>query len=205
MADATPSSFRYGIVVAAIAAAAPVTAAIHGAFAQHTELQIASVSKSKELELATREQDFKMRMEFLDRAIDATRTPEDRQQVLRFLRAVSADEALRQWAEAELASVQQDVDTLHEARDQLARALTRESELSMAEATARSRQPSTAAAPDAAAATIDKAEAERELTRARERLRILQTLRTVELETRAGAISDPTDAVRTRAPAREQK
>jgi hypothetical protein len=172
---------RYGVLTALIAVAAPLTAAVHGIFAQTTELTIARVAKDRELELATREQDFKMRMEFLDRAIDVRRTPEDRQLVLRFLRAVSADQALQQWAEAELASVQQDVDTFKEAREQLARALEQESALD------EKRGSSEVRSGGAERATADeRADAERSVQRARARVQTLQRLRALELQTQSG-------------------
>jgi hypothetical protein len=55
--------------------------------------------------LATAKQDHDLRVAFLDRAVDSTRTPADRQQVLRFLLATNKDPAMKSWAEAELKRV----------------------------------------------------------------------------------------------------
>jgi len=97
----TTSSWKVTIIVAFIAAAGPGTAAVHGFY-----------SKSQEIEIATREQDFQMRMAFLDRAIDPARSPRDREQVLRFLKAAIKDRALQEWAEAELGDVRRQLDEL---------------------------------------------------------------------------------------------
>lgn len=198
MSEPTGGGIRYGLLTALIAVAAPVTAAVHGIFSQTTELEIARVSKAKELELATRAQDFEMRMDFLDRAIDARRSPEDRQQVLRFLRAVSADAALKEWAEAELSSVQQDVDTFREARDQLAQALERDSEIE-AKLGATAVRSESAEGPTAA-----KAEAERGVLRARARVQTLQRLRALDQSTQLGEPPAVDDSSRSMAAPRDR-
>jgi hypothetical protein len=84
---------------------APISVAVHGCIAKETELA-----------LAQRQQEFTMRTNQLDRAIDRERSPEDRQVVLRFLSAVGSDERMSRWAQSELARVDLQVKQLEEFR-----------------------------------------------------------------------------------------
>jgi len=87
------------VVTAIVALVPPVTAQVYG-----------NSSKAKEMALAQQRQDQEMRMAFLDRAIDPKYPPESRYQVLRFLKAVSTDTAMKVWAEEELSSVKSTLD-----------------------------------------------------------------------------------------------
>lgn len=94
------------IALGLIAAAAPFTAAVHG-----------WVSKARDLELAERDHVFKTQSWFLQNAVDPQKTPELRQQVLRFITTVQvADQTLVGWANGELKRV----DEIVELRKQLA-------------------------------------------------------------------------------------
>jgi hypothetical protein len=70
------------------------------------------IEKQKQLAIAEREQDFKMRMAYLDLAIDPTRTPADRAIVLRFLKDTTHDPALSTWANNELGLVNEELGRL---------------------------------------------------------------------------------------------
>jgi len=96
MSDDVKRPWLVVVVTALIAAVPPCTAAVYG-----------HVSKSRELEIAKQKQDYDIRVQFLDRAIDTTRSPEARHQVLRFLKTVMTDDAMRAWADQELVSVDQ--------------------------------------------------------------------------------------------------
>lgn len=89
----------------------------HGFIARDTALEVARLSNEHETLAAAREHDAQLRLSLVGRALDASRDVEDRQRVLRFLHAVTTDTAFKQWAEAELASLQPEVDALHEARE----------------------------------------------------------------------------------------
>jgi hypothetical protein len=105
--EAKSRSWVVVVVTGLIAAAAPLTAAVYG-----------SISKSKELAIAAKEQDFKMRMSFLDHAIESGRPAEDRRLVLRFLRATMRDDAsLSSWANSELQSVEDELNKTKRERD----------------------------------------------------------------------------------------
>jgi hypothetical protein len=93
-------------------AAAPATAAIHGAFAKSREIEIARENKKAELELAQRKEDYALRLQFLDRAVDPKYPPKDRQTILRFLEAVTADEKLKDWALGEQRLVAHEISML---------------------------------------------------------------------------------------------
>lgn len=92
MADSESSSTaKFALIAAAIAAAPPLTAAVHG-----------WVSGYQQAEAKKIEQDFKMRTELLDRAIDPKSPPQDRQKVLRLVVNVIEDKPMKEWAQAEL-------------------------------------------------------------------------------------------------------
>ncbi|HLL82297.1 MAG TPA: hypothetical protein VK420_06585 [Longimicrobium sp.] len=83
------------------AAVAPVTVGVQS-----------YIQKQKELAIAEREQEFKIRLAYLDLAIDPARTPADRAIVLRFLKEATHDDALSGWAGNELGLVNQELDRL---------------------------------------------------------------------------------------------
>lgn len=89
----------------------------HGLLARDTALEVARLSHEHQTLAAAREHDAQLRLALVSRALDASRDVEDRQRVLRFLHAVTTDSAFKQWAEAELASLQPEVDARHEARE----------------------------------------------------------------------------------------
>jgi hypothetical protein len=60
------------------------------------------ISKSRELQLARSDQEFKTRSWFLEKAVDAHRAPEERQQILRFIAGSPSDANLQAWASREL-------------------------------------------------------------------------------------------------------
>jgi hypothetical protein len=83
------------------AAVAPVTVGVQS-----------YIQKQKELAIAERDQEFKIRLAYLDLAIDPARTPADRAIVLRFLKEATHDDALSGWAGNELGLVNQELDRL---------------------------------------------------------------------------------------------
>jgi hypothetical protein len=89
----------------------------HGLIARDTALEVARLAAERELQAAARAHDAALRLQLVGSALDASRSVEDRQRVLRFLHAVTTDATFKQWAEAELASLQPEVDAHHEARD----------------------------------------------------------------------------------------
>src|SRR5258706_9998011 len=77
-----------------------------------------SITKERELALAEREEDYKIRTAYLDRAVDTEhRTPEGRQQILRFL-AATDDRSLTTWAKEELKRVDEQVEEVRKARSE---------------------------------------------------------------------------------------
>lgn len=127
MADFDSSSTaKVALIAAAITAAPPLTAAVHGAF-----------SSSRQAEAAKIDQDFKMRMAFLDRAIDPKSPPDDRHKVLRFLVAVATDKKMKSWAESELKSVTRDVALLRQAEEELRHANEQAAQANQAAQTAK--------------------------------------------------------------------
>jgi len=115
--DKSPANFRFGASLIAVVAAAVLAATVHGLFARSTALELTKQVSERDALAAARRQDFELRLALVGRALDPSSSPEDRQQVLRFLQAVSLDTAFKQWAEAELSSLQQVVDAAHEARE----------------------------------------------------------------------------------------
>jgi len=100
--------WQSGLVVTVLgalaAAVAPVTVAIQE-----------NIRKQQELALAEKDQYYKMRMAYLDLAVDPARSPADRRVVLRFLKAViKDDDALASWADSELKEVDQQLVDLNE-------------------------------------------------------------------------------------------
>jgi hypothetical protein len=105
--DEAGSSGKTWVVIftACVAAAAPVTAAVYGEITKTKEIELAKQSKDKDIALAQRDQAFRTQSWFLENAVDPQKTPELRQQVLRFIKASSSDDALKGWASAELTRV----------------------------------------------------------------------------------------------------
>ena len=89
----------------------------HGLIARDAALEVARLSAERAAEAASRAHDAQLRLQLVGRALDPARSVEDRQRVLRFLYAVTTDQAFKQWAEAELVSLQPEVDAQLEARD----------------------------------------------------------------------------------------
>jgi hypothetical protein len=116
-ATPTPSKPLWFVVTSCVlGVSAPLTTAIHGAFAKSRELEIAHIAKSRELEiaevakkreieLAQQEQLFKTTSWFLETAVDQDKTPELRQQVLRFISSPPGESRLTAWAIEELKRV----------------------------------------------------------------------------------------------------
>jgi hypothetical protein len=73
------------------------------------------ISRSRELDLAKSDQEFKTRSWFLEKAVDAHRAPEERQQILRFIAGSPADMKLQAWASRELTLINP-VQLLHRKR-----------------------------------------------------------------------------------------
>jgi hypothetical protein len=120
--DKASGNTRFVASLAGLVAAIVLTVSVHGLFARSTQLELAQLASEREALAAARRQDFELRLSLVGRALDPTRSAEDRQRVLRFLHAVTLDAAFKQWAEAELSSLQQDVDSAHEARESADRA-----------------------------------------------------------------------------------
>jgi hypothetical protein len=102
-----PSKFSAGDTIKTSPWAVTAVVSVLGAVVAATPAIYASVSgkiaKERELAISAQKQEFDTRMAFLDRAIDSTRPLEVRQQVLRFLVAVTTqDQAMKQWAKDEL-------------------------------------------------------------------------------------------------------
>lgn len=95
MSDANADRWRQPIwvvlVTAIIAAAAPSTAAVHG-----------WLNKAKEIEIAQRDQNFRIRTGLIDRAVDQKLPANERERLFRFLAASDEDKALKAWARQEL-------------------------------------------------------------------------------------------------------
>jgi hypothetical protein len=72
---------RYSVVIitAVIAAAAPLTVAIHECSSKSKEIELAERNKDRDLEMARRDQAFKTQSWFLQNAVDPQKTPELRQ------------------------------------------------------------------------------------------------------------------------------
>jgi len=100
------------IMTAIIAMAAPATAAVHGWF-----------SKAKEIEIARREQDFKIRTGLVDRAVDPKLSTTERERLFRFLAASADDPILQAWATHELAAIDRETAKLHALLDTAEKAL----------------------------------------------------------------------------------
>lgn len=112
-----------------------LAACAHALIARDTALEVARLSSEHGTLAAAREHEAQLRLSLVGRTLDASRGVEDRQRVLRFLHAVSTDAAFKQWAEAELASLQPEVDALHEAREPDASSLGQHAEVPPANAT----------------------------------------------------------------------
>jgi len=67
-----PLWWRWGFALLSLilCAAAPLTAAVHGSYARSREIEIARQTKQMELEIAQRKEDYALRLQFLDRAVD---------------------------------------------------------------------------------------------------------------------------------------
>lgn len=119
MSDASRESkggWKTVIITAIISASPPITAATYTWLSREKELEVAQRQQTYKLMLEKTQQDYSMRTGFLDRAVDPARSPRDRQLVLRFLSSVADDEPLRHWANQEL----QDVESqLKEARQRI--------------------------------------------------------------------------------------
>jgi len=115
--DKAAGNTRFGAALAGLVAAAVLAASVHGLIARSTSLELAKLASEHEAQAAARRQDFELRLALVGRALDPTSSAEDRQCVLRFLHAVTLDTAFKRWAEAELTSLQQDVDAAREARE----------------------------------------------------------------------------------------
>lgn len=89
----------------------------HGLIARDAALEVARLSAQRDAQAASHEHDAQLRLQLVGRALDPSRSVEDRQRVLRFLYAVTTDQAFKQWAEAELASLQPEVDAQLEAQE----------------------------------------------------------------------------------------
>jgi hypothetical protein len=100
-----PGRYSVVIITAVIAAAAPLTVAIHECSSRSKEIELAERNKDRDLEMARRDQAFKTQSWFLQNAVDPQKTPELRQQVLRFIKGVPGDPNLTNWATAELTRV----------------------------------------------------------------------------------------------------
>ena len=98
------------VLTAIIGVSAPITAAVYTSASKDKELAVAEREHEYKTLLEQRQQDYNMRMGFLDRAVDPARPPKDRQVVLRFLAKVSTDTAMREWATSELRDVEAELD-----------------------------------------------------------------------------------------------
>lgn len=85
------------ILIAVIAAMAPLTAATHG-----------WVTRNRELALAERKHDADLRMGLLDRAIDPARSASERKLVFQLVREMAIDSGMRRWAEEGLRAIDQE-------------------------------------------------------------------------------------------------
>jgi hypothetical protein len=115
--DKAPSNTRSWASLSGLVAAAVLAVSVHGLITRSTSLELARLASERDTQAAARRQDFELRRSLVGRALDPSSSAEDRQRVLRFLHAVTLDAAFKQWAEAELSSLQQDVDAAHEARE----------------------------------------------------------------------------------------
>jgi hypothetical protein len=115
--DKAPGYTRFWALLAGLFAAAVLAASVHALITRSTSLELARLASEREAVAAARRQDFELRLALVGRALDPSSSAEDRQRVLRFLHAVTLDTAFKQWTEAELSSLQQDVDAAREARE----------------------------------------------------------------------------------------
>lgn len=95
-------SWNLTAIGAFIAAIVPSTAALTGYF-----------EKQKQVELQQIELDNKIRVQYLNLAIDPTKTEADRQQILRFLQLTLKGSPIGAWAESELNRVNEELTALN--------------------------------------------------------------------------------------------
>jgi hypothetical protein len=115
--DKSGGGFRFSASLVVAGALLLLAVCAHGLFARDTAVELARLAAERETKAAVSEHDAQLRLQLVGRALDAERSVEERQRVLRFLHAVTVDAAFKRWAEAELTSLQPDVDALHEARE----------------------------------------------------------------------------------------
>lgn len=115
--DKAAGNTRYGLYIAGLVAAALLAVSVHDAITRSTSLELLRLTTERDALAAARRQDFELRSSLLGRVLDPTSSAVDRQRVLRFLHAVTLDTAFKQWAEAELSALQQEVDAAHESAD----------------------------------------------------------------------------------------
>src|SRR6476661_7849131 len=90
-APATGGRPSPALLTALIAAVAPLTVAIHGWISKSKEVEVAERNRARDFEMAKQDQAFKTQTWFLQNAVDPQKTPELRQQVLRFIKGGSGD------------------------------------------------------------------------------------------------------------------
>lgn len=199
------SAWWLAVITAAIAAAAPATAAVYGYITKDKEIALASIAKSKEIVIAERAQEFTMRTQLLDRAIDVARPLQDRQQVLRFLVAVITDERMRSWAEDELRRVEKELTAVKDlakaneatkfAEEALTKALARVRALqsqgkSLSSASAKWREEAENAREEARVAQLARDEAEKVAAAAQRRFNDTAPKMSTTLEEKVPTIPD---------------
>jgi uncharacterized coiled-coil protein SlyX len=106
-----PFWWRVGFALLSIllAAAAPLTAAIHGAYTKSREIEVAREDKAAEMTMARQKEDYALRLQFLDRVVDPKYPAKDRQIILRFLSSAISDPDVKRWANDERKSVEREV------------------------------------------------------------------------------------------------
>jgi hypothetical protein len=132
--DKGTSPWLIALLVAALGASGPCTAAVTG------------------FVIAKADENIKTRTAFLDRATDPQRSREDRKEVLRFLVATEENGPTKTWAQAELKTVEDELDGLKKSNETLQKQvdtstrarLDAESRASVAEARASSAEKSLA-------------------------------------------------------------
>jgi hypothetical protein len=110
-APSDPFWWRSGFALLSIllGVAAPLTAAINGAYTKSREIEVARQTSEAEMAVARQKEDYALRLQFLDRVVDPKYPAKDRQTILRFLGSAIADPDVRRWANEERQAVDREI------------------------------------------------------------------------------------------------
>jgi hypothetical protein len=142
----SPAQRKYGkpssksllvILTAIITAVPPLTVAVHGWIAKARDIELAERSRAKDIDMAERDYAFRTQSWFLQNAVDPQKTPELRQQVLRFIKNVPGDKNLVSWATEELSRVDEVIRLSRELKAKEDELLLRNAEVAQAKAEGR--------------------------------------------------------------------